>query len=240
MDPIFTLQSLGSCLHSVSMSEGLFISLFLAGLVGGLTHCVAMCGPFVLSMSGNLKKLSGALLLPYHLGRITTYIILAMLLASVLNLAFLFLPIRSLIIAPILFTAALIFVVSAFPSLKKYFMWLDVFAIRVPYRWLSASFEILSQKRSLISQYLTGLLLGFMPCGLVVSALMAASTAPSTLNAGLAMAAFGAGTIPALVLTSLFGQSLKLKFPQAMQRVTQGLMVWSAIWLCLIAGANLM
>jgi len=240
MDPVLTLQSFGTCLHNVSLSNGLILSLFFAGLVGGMTHCVAMCGPFVLSMSGNLQKLSGALLLPYHLGRITTYTALAMLLASVLNLAFLFLPIRSLVIAPLLMTAALIFLINAFPDLKKYFMWLDVLNVRTPYHWISNAFQVLSQKRSLISQYLIGILLGFMPCGLVVSALMAASTASSVWSAGFAMAAFGAGTIPALVMMAFFGQSLKMKFPKTMQRVTQGMMVWSAIWLFLMAGANLM
>lgn len=240
MDPILTLHALGSCLQDISLANGLLLSLFLAGLVGGTTHCVAMCGPFVLSMSGHLEKARGAFLFPYHLGRLTTYTILAVLLASVLNLAFLFLPIRSLIIAPILMTAALIFLVNAFPELKKYFQWLDVFNLRVPYRWLSKSFETLSQKRTMISQYFIGVLLGFMPCGLVVSALMAASTAPDVWQAGAAMAVFGAGTMPALIMMAFFGQSLKLKFPKTMHRVTQGLMVWSAIWLFLMAGANLM
>lgn len=240
MDSQIILQSIGSCLHDISLSDGLVYSLFMAGLVSGATHCVTMCGPFVLSMSGKVEKVRGAVLLPYHLGRLTTYIILAMLLASVLNLAFLYLPIRAYIIAPILITAGLIFLVNAFPKLKVYFSWLDALNIGLPYQWVSRLFNILSQKKTILSQYFTGVLLGFMPCGLIVSALMAAATAPSALSAAFAMAAFGLGTMPALILTALFGQSLQLKFPVAMQRVTQGFMVWSALWLFFMAGINLM
>src|SRR5262245_38327356 len=66
---------------------GLPLALFLAGLVGSLTHCTLMCGPFVLAQvagrleagaaaGGELVRLAGAALVPYHLGRMTTYSVL--------------------------------------------------------------------------------------------------------------------------------------------------------------------
>lgn len=227
-------------MQGINLAQGLFFGLFLAGLAGGFSHCAMMCGPFVLSLTNDVEKTKGALLIPYHLGRISTYTVLAILLAAILNLAFLFLPIRSFIIAPILMTAALLFLINAFPNLKKYFPWLDVFNIRVPFAWISSAFQKLSQHKNLLSQYLIGVMLGFMPCGLTVSALMAAAVAPSALEAALGMMAFGLGTMPALILTGLFGQGLKTKFPTTMQHVTRGAMVWSALWLFLIAGMNLM
>src|SRR6185369_15932837 len=63
-------------------------SLFLAGLAGSLVHCVGMCGPFVLGQVaadveatragryGEWGRLAGAALVPYHLGRLTTYTML--------------------------------------------------------------------------------------------------------------------------------------------------------------------
>src|SRR3990170_584399 len=60
-------------------------ALFAAGLVGGIGHCAGMCGPFVLAQAearlaavpaarlGELHRVAGAALLPYHLGRLTTY-----------------------------------------------------------------------------------------------------------------------------------------------------------------------
>ena len=63
----------------------IIISLITIGFVGGFSHCAFMCGPFVMmQVNNNLKKISidnlnhftrlkGLALIPYHLGRITTY-----------------------------------------------------------------------------------------------------------------------------------------------------------------------
>ena len=222
------------------MSHGLYLSLFMAGLVGGFTHCVTMCGPFVLSQTKNLEKPRQAALVSYHLGRITTYTIIAVLLASVLNLAFLFLPIRSFIVAPILFVAGLVFLVTAFPSLGKLFPWAVSVRLALPYKWLTSLYEILSQHNTFAGKYMLGVLLGFMPCGLIVSALIAAATASSVWGAAMAMVAFGVGTMPALISVALSGQFLEHKYPVVMKHVTQGMMVWSGLWLFALAGFILM
>lgn len=230
------IETIGSCLHEVTLTRGLPLSLFTVGLVGGFMHCTTMCGPFVLSQTGHLQKPSQAMLIPYHLGRITTYTLLAVLLSSVLNLAFLFLPIRAFIIAPILMTAGLIFFINAFPSLGKIMPWLVDLRFSMPYSIISRGFSKLSGSNNFVKKYLTGVLLGFMPCGMVVSALMAASTAPNTGQAALAMMAFGAGTMPALMATAFGAELFKTRYPVAMRRVTQGMMVWSGLWLFAMAG----
>ena len=63
----------------------ILISLINLGFFGGFTHCSGMCGPFVLTqVSSRLQTISLAkfshferlrslALIPYHLGRITTY-----------------------------------------------------------------------------------------------------------------------------------------------------------------------
>jgi uncharacterized protein len=63
----------------------LLTSLFVVGLLGSISHCVGMCGPFVLGQLvarleatpvarlHEFRRLTGAALAPYHLGRITTY-----------------------------------------------------------------------------------------------------------------------------------------------------------------------
>ena len=82
MDP-FGLLSV--CRVSAADHGGTLAGLFLTGLIGSLTHCAGMCGPFVLSqVAARLEtvpaarmrewhRLSGGALLPYHLGRATTY-----------------------------------------------------------------------------------------------------------------------------------------------------------------------
>jgi sulfite exporter TauE/SafE len=238
MDLSLLFQAIGTCVHNLSTANGLYLGLFMAGLLGGFMHCTTMCGPFILSQTHKLIKLRQAALLPYHLGRITTYIFLAVLFSSFLNLAFLFAPIRSYIIAPLLFTAALLFVLMAFPSLARFFPFLSSIYFSLPMRFLSAPLQKLQQAAipSGLHQYSMGLLLGFMPCGLIVAAIMAAATAPSPLISGVAMSFFGLGTLPALLSVAFFGQTLKQKFPKAMSFALRGMMIWSALWLFGLAG----
>lgn len=235
------LEIIGNCTQGLSLTHGLVLSLFIAGLVGSLSHCVAMCGPFVISQTGQIDKLRHASLLPYHLGRIVTYMILAVLLSTVLNIVFLYLPIRSYIVAPVLMFAGLIFFMNAFPKLgaklKILFPWVVSLHIFVPVNSIARHYQKLQNLKWVnLRQFLMGILLGFMPCGLATSALMASATAPSAAHAGMAMAAFGVGTMPALMITGFAGHSLKIKYPQMMPRVTQALMVWSGVWLFVMAG----
>jgi sulfite exporter TauE/SafE len=234
----------GECIHQFVTGYGLPLSLFLAGLAGGFTHCALMCSPFVLAQSGSIERRAGALsrvrnslLLPYHFGRLTTYVFLAVLFSSVLNLAFLFQPLRTVLVAPMLLLAALMFLVSAFPTIAKAFPWVARVRLSVPFRWISRFYQPLVRERDAASRYALGVLLGFMPCGLVVSALMASSTAPSALQAGVAMAAFGLGTVPALVAVALGGSFLESFRFLGTVKVKQGFMVFSALWLVLLAGA---
>ena len=86
------------------------------------------------------------------------------------------------------------------------------------------------------NRFVTGLVLGLMPCGMVIAAMMAAATANTYAMAGMAMAAFGVGTIPALVVTALGGQKLQQKFPSKIPAIRAGLMIWSGVWLFAVAG----
>src|SRR5271166_248867 len=81
------------CAH-VATRGGLLTGLFAAGAAGSAMHCVPMCSGFVLGQmadqmsrlsAGQLcewRRLRAGLLLPYHLGRLTTYAILGALAAS--------------------------------------------------------------------------------------------------------------------------------------------------------------
>lgn len=188
-----------------------------------------------------MEKMSDSILLPYHFGRIVTYSILAVLLSSVLNLVFLYLPIRSYIIAPILMLSGLLFLMNAFPkfaiNFKNIFPWAISVHIHTPIHVIRNMFQKLEILKSLaFKQFSMGILLGFMPCGLATAALMASATAPNAIEAGLAMAAFGVGTMPALITTAFVGNSLQRKYPRVMPRITQAMMVWSGLWLFIMAG----
>lgn len=235
-------MNFAQCLQDFSMQNGLAISLFLGGLAGGFTHCSGMCGPFVLAQSGGqmperkITRLSDAALLPYHLGRMTTYVFMAVLFHSVLNLALLFSSYRAVLSAPILMLAGVLFLISVFPTLSRVFPWVGNIRLGLPFWVIGKYSAAFMANPGVFERYLLGIMLGFMPCGMVVAALMAASTAPTLLQAALAMGAFALGTMPALVLIALGGRSLQSRFPKAAGMIKQSAMAFSAFWLFALAG----
>lgn len=231
---------IGQCIHDITTSYGLPISLFLAGLFGGFTHCIGMCSPFVLAQTQSgqqISKLRSTLLIPYHLGRMTTYIGMAVILGYVLNLAFLFSDMKAYIAAPILIFAGILFLVTAFPKLSVIFPWVVHIKMTLPFAFLSKHTKKLTLNPNFFQKYLLGVLLGFMPCGLVLSAILVSATAPSIMQTALAMGAFSVGTIPALTLVAIGGKLVHLRYPKVTQRLSQSAMVISSIWLFILAGA---
>ncbi|MFT6077382.1 MAG: sulfite exporter TauE/SafE [Rickettsiales bacterium] len=180
-------------------------SLFTFGFLGGFSHCTGMCGPFVLTQVGNrlgsikinqatnFKKLSGIALLPYHFGRISTYCFIAFLSSILTSNIKNFSGFKQLA-GLLLLIGALIIFNSTIAKIKIPF--------KIPRFW-SAS-KGLPFAKNLINYFL-GLILGFIPCGLVYGAIVIALSLNSSVLALLAMFAFGIGTIPALFFTACGG-----------------------------------
>ncbi len=232
------------CLHSGLLTEtGLAASLFTAGLVGGFTHCAGMCGPFVLAQAtqrdagpGILGKLRAAALIPYHLGRGTTYVAMAVLFSGILSLVLLEAPVRAVFSALALAMAGLIFLTSAIPALAAVFPWLAGLRLPLPVGVFDRLSRPFLNSPSVWHRYVLGVLLGFMPCGMVVAAILAAATAGTPLKAAMVMGAFVAGTIPALFLTAAGGQALKALCPALVPRLSAVLIVLSGLSLFYFAG----
>jgi hypothetical protein len=213
-DPLFELSlALAHC-KSIAIAHGpLLLSMFLAGLVGSASHCAAMCGPFVLAQtgetmaglkigSGELRRLAGAALLPYHSGRALTYILLAVLLSLPLQLMSK-LPQLQFIPAVALALGALLFLMLGFRGLRGSLEsgplgggWggrlgriaKPLFA--KPWGWRGLGL---------------GMVLGFLPCGLLYAAIGAAAATAEPVAAAMSMAAFALGTFPMLWLVGYLG-----------------------------------
>jgi len=201
------------------------LSLFATGLIGSVTHCTSMCGPLVAAQSveclgrmapgrgGDWRRLIGAALIPYQLGRTTTYAGLAAILALPVGFSRL---LQSLWwVAPLLLAAAAIgFVVM---GLRHLGMGRPAAAGQAPSSARSAPTKagqirasifargvdmIIRRARPLFRRptgwrgYALGLLLGFLPCGLLYTALMVAAATANPWAAGLGMIAFALGTFP--------------------------------------------
>lgn len=217
----------------------LLASLLLTGMVGGVSHCAGMCGPFVLSqVAARLEgtpvsqmnewhRLAGAAAIPYHLGRATTYAALggigALLAGSLTDLGGL-----HWLSAGLLLFAALFMLSMAIPALKRL-----ISGRSGAEGWWSRHVSGLA--RPLFAAptgwrgYLLGLLLGFIPCGLLYGALAAASATGNVLAGVFGMLAFAAGTVPTLVAVGLIGH-------MAGQQWRVNLLRWAPLLLVLNAG----
>jgi sulfite exporter TauE/SafE len=212
-DGIGTLAAFAAHCQALTLAHGpLFIVLFLAGLVGSASHCVGMCGPFVLAQTGSrmaplpatgsalgfeMRRLTAGLAVPYQLGRATTYVVTGAMLAAPISLA------GSLTGSPYLVPSLLAFAAGVF----AFQAWRG-FGFAVPGQWSSA---LLGRAGPLLRApfgwrgYALGLLLGFLPCGLLYGAFAAAAATADPLAAAIGMAGFVLGTVPALWIVGYLG-----------------------------------
>ncbi len=234
-------SGLAHCRVVVDDHGGLLISLFMAGLVGGPTHCVGMCGPFVLSqVTARLEdtpaagmrewhRLSGAALVPYHLGRLTTYVLLGAAAALMVAGATAFGGFRWLS-AGLLSLAALFFIGYALRGLLPRLPRFGGDAAREG-AW---SRRLGDRARPLFARpvgwrgYALGVALGFLPCGLLYGALAAAASGSDPLAGAFAMTAFGLGTVPSLIGVGLAGHVAGQHWRGALARIAPVLLVINA------------
>jgi sulfite exporter TauE/SafE len=172
---------------------------FVMGLAGSL-HCAGMCGPIIwvmpFSFMQGVRKWVGIFL--YHFGRISIYALLAIVLHSFRGL---FQPqiqqYISIVLGSLLLTIGLL---SFIPSSK----------IKITLPWTELVKQQLSKfiaRPSVGVLFLTGMLNGLLPCGLVYMALAASMAGTDVLHAASLMYAFGLGTMPMLIgLTVLRGR----------------------------------
>jgi sulfite exporter TauE/SafE len=186
------------CQTAVRENAPLILALFMAGLVGSAGHCAGMCGPFVLAQvgaRGPMQRLIGAALLPYHLGRGTTYIALGALLAAPIGLLSRLEQLRW-IPAAMLVAAAALFLVQALRG------W-NVIGAPAP-RFLHLARGLFARPFG-VRGYALGVVLGFLPCGLLYSALGAAAATADPIAAASGMLGFVLGTMPMLVAIGILG-----------------------------------
>lgn len=222
----------------------LLAAMLLAGLVGGGTHCIGMCGPFVLaqttarlesvpaSQMSEFHRLSGAALIPYHLGRATTYIVLGAL-AGAAGQTVRSIPGLDWIAAGWLFLAAAIFLAYAI-----FGSGLFRGAGAKESRWgrlLGNLARPMFARPTGMRGYTLGMMLGFLPCGLLYAALAVAAGSGGPAGGAAAMAAFVLGTVPGLIATGFAGHLAAGRWRRLATVAAPILMSVNAVMLGLIA-----
>lgn len=218
---------------------GVVLSLFLGGLLGSLTHCSFMCGPFVVMMQGDgTRSKMRSLLIPYHLGRMTTYIGLGVLSNLFLSYAVMDMAWRHVVTSLLLGVAALMFLVQSVPLFLRYMPFLARLSLPLPWTWVSRTSHALFHRYDPwgeVALYLGGVVLGFIPCGLVLGALLAVSSLADAGQAAIGMAAFCVGTMPALIIIGIFGRKAATFWPMHFRLLNQALSVVNSVVLLVIA-----
>ena len=222
-------------------SVGLPAGLLLAGLAGSLGHCAAMCGPFVLGQVmadierapaayGEWRRLAGAALVPYHLGRVTTYVALGAL-AGTATALFASTPVFGWLSAGLLLVAALLMAAQALGLAVG-----TRSPLAAPLTRLATP---LSSRQGTMARYGLGVILGFLPCGLLYAALAAAAGTGSAGAGALAMAGFALGTVPALVAVGWAGAMARRRLRGVARWVASPLLGVNALLMLALASQRL-
>lgn len=177
------------------MSAAILAMAFLMGITGGM-HCAGMCGPIALimpfrQMSGSRKIIGLGV---YHFARISVYALMGALLYSFKSL---FNPAWQQWVAVAAGSVLLIVGLASF--LQGHF--------RISFPWagiVTRKLGAVMGSPSIVSLAVAGALNGLLPCGLVYMVLSASLTMMSAWSAVGMIYVFGIGTVPVLVIITLF------------------------------------
>ena len=176
---------------------------FMTGLLGS-GHCLGMCGGLV---SGFFMKLGAKGVWPYlayHGARVAIYTVVGVIAAAI----------GAVLISTGQF-GKLQGVLQIVAGVIVILLGLDLLGVSpfrnrlgfAPIAWLRKQFSLAVQKGPVVGALIGGAINGLMPCSMTMAMAVKATTAPSVLEGGLLMLAFGAGTLPSMLSASfLFGK----------------------------------
>jgi len=213
-----------------------YIAVFMIGFLGGFSHCVGMCGGFVVTYTLRIRenepqsreswwqKLYPHFL--YNSGRLLTYTFLGEIfggLGSVMGfmLAFKHWQGGLELFAGLIMLFMGLDLAGWIPSLEP-----DTFpGVGKFKRLIGALYARLNRK----NVFGLGVVLGFIPCGLVY-AVGAKAAATESLSGGfLTMLFFGLGTFPAMVLTGLTAHLISVKMRRRLYKIAAVLVILLAL-----------
>lgn len=192
---------------------------FSLGLLAN-AHCFAMCGGIsaMLGAAGGKPNLSMAL--AYNIGRIACYAALGALAGGAIGAMNAALP----VLGPLLRGIAGLLVIAMGLYLGGW--WLGITRIEKIgghlWRRVQPMAKTLLPPRHQGSAMLLGALWGLLPCGLIYSTLGWAATSADPWRGAILMSTFGLGTLPALLLAALGGQSAMQLLRQPLLRKSAG------------------
>ena len=204
----------------------LLAAALLAGLLGG-AHCLGMCagisGLFAVNSSVATIRSQVPFALTYNFGRVISYMVLGVIVAAFGSVVVKASPglagglrvVSGIVI--VLVGLKVAFDLRALNAIEKTgaILWSRIAPVAkglVPVTSLPRALGL-------------GLVWGWLPCGLVYSVLLVAATAARPSYGALIMAAFGVGTMPAMLLTGLGAARLSSLMRRRGTRIGMGLLI---------------
>lgn len=195
---------------------------FLAGIAGG-AHCAAMCGPLIGIACGTCARGSGrawlAQALAYNAGRIATYVAAGVVTgyAGATGLALRGGPLTQ---QALLFAmgASLMLLAAYVAGIAPFVRGIERAGAAV-WRHIGPRARVFLPARTPARAFGLGLVFGWLPCGMVYLALIAAMATADPLHGGLVMAAFGLGTLPNVLAVSAWFKYLAVAAKGRLARV---------------------
>ncbi|WP_152085750.1 sulfite exporter TauE/SafE family protein [Pseudoalteromonas sp. A25] len=217
------------------MNEISLLSAFIMGLVGS-GHCLVMCGGVASSLqlaTHSLKPWYVSVI--YNIGRACSYMLAGSLVAT-LGSTFAkqntTLALSLKLLSGVFMLLVGIYVMRLASSLK----WLESLAKTLIWQHLVKLNKHLLPVRSYPRVFVYGMLWGWLPCGLVYSALTWTLQASSTLHGAIIMLCFALGTLPAMIVVGQSAQQLNRFLNNNLVRLAFGsIFIWYGIYLLIIA-----
>jgi sulfite exporter TauE/SafE len=201
------------------------IAVFLVGFLGGFGHCIGMCGGFVMTYTLKIQEADQTspskwqALYPhllYNSGRVFTYVILGEIfgfLGSSMGVIFAMRDFQGILqlIAGLIMIVMGIDLAGWIPSSGT-----DSFPGIAGFKSLVTSLFNRVNRKNI---FILGMILGFIPCGLVYAAGAKAAATQSILGGMITMFVFGMGTFPAMVITGLTVNLISARLRKNLYRI---------------------
>ncbi len=207
----------------------IFVPMLVVGLVSS-THCIGMCGGIMgaltLAIPTSASHKRWGILLAYNIGRITSYSLMGLLVGILTQLIF-----TRQLGAPDNGSLLRVMAGCMLVSLGLYLAdwWRGLTHLEALGRHLWVYLQPLGKNlfpvNNLPKAFLLGAIWGWLPCGLVYSALVLAIAQPAPwLSAG-SMLAFGLGTLPMVLVVGVATQQLTRLLQQRTVRIGIALLI---------------
>ncbi len=203
------------------------------GLSGGFGHCLGMCGPIVVTYASAYRVAGIRPHVLYGLGRVTTYALMG----AAAGLAGSLVPVASPAAQRWVMAGAGALVVLMGLGMAGRGPVLRVLErVGLGIGFIRRAGAFFGAGLTAGAYYPLGVVMGFIPCGLVYTALVASARAsmdaapPAAVARGMVlMAAFGAGTMPGMVLAGRASALIGTRMRGALTAVGAALMVAAGV-----------